>query len=137
MADYRNPSSLAELSKPVTPDVVSYVDNGVAVVEHVRSLPYVDKERITLYGVSLSGDVIMPTASRLKVHAVILSTGAPICFLPSEKPGSSTRRRFGRTLNRFAARSSSLWGQPTASLTFTGRCTNALGGQVVSASGDL
>ncbi len=87
VADYRNPSSLGELSKPVTPDVVSYADDGVAVVEHVRSLPYVDKERITLYGVSLGGDVVMHTAGRTKVHAVILGAGAPIRFLPSEKPG--------------------------------------------------
>jgi hypothetical protein len=40
MADYRNlAAGFQEISKPVTPDVVSYAEDGVAVVEHVRSLP--------------------------------------------------------------------------------------------------
>jgi dienelactone hydrolase len=97
VADYRNPAGgFQELSRPVTPDVVSYADDGVAVVEHVRSLPYVDKDKITLYGVSLGGDVVLHTAGRTKVHAVILGAGAPIRFLgaslspprPGEQPKS-------------------------------------------------
>jgi dienelactone hydrolase len=95
VADYRNlAAGFQELSKPVTPDVVSYADDGVAVVEHVRSLPYVDKNRMTLYGVSLGGDVVMHTIGRTKVHAAILGAGAPIRFLgaslsrpqPGEQP---------------------------------------------------
>jgi dienelactone hydrolase len=82
VADYRNPAGgFQNLSRPVTPDVTSYADDGVVVVEHVRSLPYVDKEKITLYGVSLGGDVVLHTVGRTKVHAAILGAPAPISFL--------------------------------------------------------
>jgi predicted peptidase len=82
VADYRNlAAGFQEISKPITPEVVSYADDGVAVVEHVRSLPYVDKNRINLYGVSLGADVVMHTIGRTEIHAAILGAGAPMRFL--------------------------------------------------------
>jgi dienelactone hydrolase len=99
VADYRNPAGgFQGLSRPVTPDVMSYADDGVAVVEHIRSLPYVDKDKITLYGVSLGGDVVLHTVGRTKVHAAILGAPAPISFLgaslspprPGEPPKPGT-----------------------------------------------
>jgi dipeptidyl aminopeptidase/acylaminoacyl peptidase len=82
VADYRNPAGgIRRLSEPPAPDSITYADDGVAVVEHVRSLPYVDKDRINLYGVSLGGDVVLHTIARTKVHAAILGAPAPIRFL--------------------------------------------------------
>jgi dipeptidyl aminopeptidase/acylaminoacyl peptidase len=74
VADYRNQPS-AEWWKPFTEDRVSMADDGIAVVEHVRQLPFVDSSRITLYGVSLGGNVVSHIISRTSVHRAIL--GAP------------------------------------------------------------
>jgi dienelactone hydrolase len=51
------------------------------VIDHVRKLPYVDAQRIHVYGVSLGGDVTMHLLSRTSVRAAILGAGAPIRFL--------------------------------------------------------
>jgi dienelactone hydrolase len=86
VADYRNPAGgLGRIGEAVREGEVSYADDGVAVVEHVRRLPYVDPERITLYGVSLGGDVVMHTAARTKVAGVILGAGAPFSFLGASR----------------------------------------------------
>ena len=78
VADYRN--------MPITGEALgataaSYADDGVAVVDHVRSLKYVDPAKITVYGVSLGGDVVMHLISRTNVHRAILGAGAPIRFM--------------------------------------------------------
>jgi len=44
-------------------------------------LPYVDANRIHVYGVSLGGDVTMHLLARTKVRSAILGAGAPIRFL--------------------------------------------------------
>lgn len=86
VADYRNPAGgLGRIGEAVREGEVSYADDGVAVVEHVRALPYVDPSRITLYGVSLGGDVVMHTAARTKVAGVILGAGAPFSFLGASR----------------------------------------------------
>jgi dipeptidyl aminopeptidase/acylaminoacyl peptidase len=51
-ADYRALVNRS-LAEPTPATQVSYVDDGLAVVEHVRKLPFVDPNRITVYGVSL------------------------------------------------------------------------------------
>src|SRR5205823_1416241 len=86
VADYRNPVGPRGFAEPVTPARASYADDGVAVVEYVRSLPYVDRERVHLYGVSLGGDVVLHTAARTKVRAAILGAPAPITFLGVSSP---------------------------------------------------
>ena len=78
VADYRNMTIAGE---GITADKASYADDGVAVVEHVRKLGYVDPARISVYGVSLGGDVVMHLISRTRVHRAILGAGAPIRFL--------------------------------------------------------
>lgn len=83
---------------------VTYADDGVAVVDYVRGLPYVDKERITVYGVSLGGDVALHTISRTKVYRCVLGAPAPINFLgaaiPPATPNADPNDRFkNMTLN--------------------------------------
>lgn len=77
---------------------ITYADDGIAVLDHVRSLPYVDKNRISLYGVSLGGDVVLHMLSRTKVHSAILGAPAPINFLgasiPPAQPGASPEDRW-------------------------------------------
>jgi dienelactone hydrolase len=80
IADYRNPS-FATLADPVPADAVTYADDAVAVIDYVRKLPFVDSERIHVYGVSLGGDVTMHLLARTSVRAAILGAGAPIGFL--------------------------------------------------------
>ena len=79
IADYRavNFSTLAD--PPA--DAVTYADDAVAVIEHVRTLPYVDANRIHAYGVSLGGDVVMHLLARTALRGAILGAGAPIGFL--------------------------------------------------------
>ncbi|MCP5109345.1 MAG: prolyl oligopeptidase family serine peptidase [bacterium] len=74
VADYRNSPRSSWLGAG-DPDQVGMADDGVSVVEHVRSLPYVDPKRITVYGVSLGGNVVSHLISRTTVHAAIF--GAP------------------------------------------------------------
>jgi dipeptidyl aminopeptidase/acylaminoacyl peptidase len=90
IADYRavNFSTLAE---PPPPEAVTYADDAVAVLEHVRKLPYVDANRIHVYGVSLGGDVTMQLLARTSVRAAILGAGAPIRFL-GVKPNPNAPR---------------------------------------------
>jgi dipeptidyl aminopeptidase/acylaminoacyl peptidase len=71
------------------PEDITYADDGVAVVDYIRSLPFVDKDNINLYGVSLGGDVVMHILSRTTVHAAILGAPAPINFLGATVPPSA------------------------------------------------
>lgn len=80
VADYRA-VDFSKLGQPVAPNVTSYVDDGVSVVEYVKKIPQVDPKRVTLYGVSLGGDVAITTASRTSVKSVILGAPAVLQFL--------------------------------------------------------
>jgi dienelactone hydrolase len=44
-------------------------------------LPYIDKDRINIYGVSLRGDLVVNLSARTKVNAAILGAPAPFNFL--------------------------------------------------------
>ena len=80
IADYRA-VNFATLADPPPADAVTYADDAVAVIEHVRKLPYVDPARIHAYGVSLGGDVVMHLLARTSLRGAILGAGAPIRFL--------------------------------------------------------
>ncbi len=70
---------------------ITYVDDGLAVLDYIRSLPFVDKNNINLYGVSLGGDVVMHMLGRTSVHAAILGAPAPINFLGATFGNSADR----------------------------------------------
>jgi len=95
VADYRGgPGSLRPpLSED--PNAVTYADDAVAVLEAVRKLPYVDPERVNVYGVSLGGDVVMHLISRVKVRAAVLGAPAPIRYLAVQpNPNAPPAERF-------------------------------------------
>jgi len=90
IADYRA-VNFATLADPPPADAVTYADDAVAVIDHVRKLPFVDASRIHVYGVSLGGDVTMHLLARTSVRAAILGAGAPIRFL-GVKPNPNAPR---------------------------------------------
>ncbi len=73
VADYRR-IDFADMARPISSSQTSYVDDGIAVVDHVAGLPYVDKSRIDVYGVSLGGNLVLHLIARKPVHAAILGT---------------------------------------------------------------
>ena len=90
VADYRGGlSGVASMSRPLSADQLSYVDDGLAVVDHVRSLSYVDAGRIHVYGVSLGGNLVLHLIGRTKVRAAIVGAPAPMSFLGASLPQST------------------------------------------------
>jgi dipeptidyl aminopeptidase/acylaminoacyl peptidase len=58
VADYRG-GNMNLMSAPSTNGMVTSIDDGLAVIDYVKALPYVDSDRINLYGVSLGGNLVM------------------------------------------------------------------------------
>jgi dipeptidyl-peptidase-4 len=72
---------------PSTGNQATAIDDGLALLDHVKSLPYVDPARVSLYGVSLGGNLVMYMVSkRPDVHAAIVGAPAPIWFLGMQRP---------------------------------------------------
>ena len=90
VADYRG-GDMNETSVPSTGNEATAVDDGIAVIEHVSKLPYVDPARLNLYGVSLGGNLVMQLVSRVPsiAHAV-LGAPAPMWFLGMRMPAVRT-----------------------------------------------
>lgn len=94
VADYRG-GPWNSVNAPSADGTVTAIDDGVSVIEHVRSLPYVDADRVSLYGVSLGGNLVMFLASAVPdVHAVVAGAPAPIWFLGERVPTDGTRPDF-------------------------------------------
>ena len=65
---------------------ISYIDYGVSVVDYVKSLSYVDANRINLYGASMGGGLVLGVISRVTVNAAILGAPAAMGFLGMTMP---------------------------------------------------
>jgi len=90
VADYRS----TRVRGPSLPaDQPSFVDDGQAVLEYVRALPYVDASKVTLYGVSLGGNLVAHLIGRVEVHAAILGAPAVMSFLGAA-PGPDPKQRW-------------------------------------------
>lgn len=88
VADYRGGSRTALMA----PGAITPVDDALAIVEHVKSLPYVDPNRVTLFGGSLGGYVVLGLLSRVQVDSAILGAPAAMMFLgmrPSSDAGGA------------------------------------------------
>ena len=85
VADYRG-GNMNLMSSPSALGVITSIDDGLAVIDYVKSLPYVDPDRLNLYGVSLGGNLVMNLVSRVPVRSAILGAPAAIWFLGLNMP---------------------------------------------------
>lgn len=93
VGDYRG-GDWNTMNVPSTGPSATAIDDGIAVVNHVSALPYVDKARVHLYGVSLGGNLVMFLASKVPaVRGVIAGAPAPIWFLGMKRPEGGTANR--------------------------------------------
>ena len=96
VADYRG-GDMNSVSSP-EPDKVTAIDDGIAVIEHVKQLAYVDAARISLYGVSLGGNLVLFLASKVPtLRSVVAGAPAPIWFLGYTLPATGPRPDFAKT----------------------------------------
>ena len=81
VADYRGgPWNL--VNAPSSTGLVTAIDDGISVVDYVQNLPYVKRNEVSVYGVSLGGNLVMYLAARVPtLHAVVAGAPAPIWFL--------------------------------------------------------
>jgi dipeptidyl aminopeptidase/acylaminoacyl peptidase len=90
VADYRG-GDWNTMNVPSTGPYATAIDDGLAVVDFVKALPYVDSHRVSLYGVSLGGNLVAYLISKVPtLHAAVLGAPAPIWFLgvrPALKDG--------------------------------------------------
>jgi dienelactone hydrolase len=97
VADYRG-GDWNLMNKPSTQGLVTAIDDGVSVIEHVRALPYVKRDEVSVYGVSLGGNLALFMASRVPtLHKVVLGAPAPIWFLGYDIPRGGQRPDFSAT----------------------------------------
>lgn len=96
VGDYRG--SLPKMEGPATapPPLATpanaMASDALAILEYVRTLPFVDKDRIGLYGVSLGGDVVLHVAARSGVRAVVLGAPAARNFVGAERYAGGERK---------------------------------------------
>ena len=85
VADYRG-GNWNLMSAPQSNGIITSIDDGLSVIDYIKALPYVDAERINLYGVSLGGNLVMQLISRVPVHAAIVGAPAVMWFLGVNMP---------------------------------------------------
>jgi dipeptidyl aminopeptidase/acylaminoacyl peptidase len=91
VADYRGGDWNA-MNVPSASGLVTAIDDGLAVIDHVKGLPYVDGSRLSLYGVSLGGNLVLYLVSKVPtIHAAILGAPAPLWFLGVSRPAGGGR----------------------------------------------
>lgn len=96
VADYRG-GDWNTANVPSTGANATALDDGLAVIDFVKGLPYVDGSRISLYGVSLGGNLVAYLISKVpKVHAAVLGAPAPIWFLGVRMPTTGGHPDFSK-----------------------------------------
>lgn len=86
VADYRG-GPYNTMNQPSTDGSVTAIDDGISVIEYIRALPYVDASNVSVYGVSLGGNLVMFLAAKVPdLRAVVAGAPAPIWFLGFEVP---------------------------------------------------
>ena len=89
VADYRG-GNMNLTSAPSSVGMITSIDDGLSVIDYVKSLPYVDPNRLNLYGVSLGGNLVMNLVSRVPVSSAIVGAPAALWFLGiNMAPGAS------------------------------------------------
>jgi dipeptidyl aminopeptidase/acylaminoacyl peptidase len=96
VADYRGGDW--DLMNSPSPKLITAIDDGVSVIEYVQNLPYVERANVSVYGVSLGGNLAMFLASRVPtLHAVVAGAPAPIWFLGYKMLPDGSRPDFAKT----------------------------------------
>jgi dipeptidyl aminopeptidase/acylaminoacyl peptidase len=94
VADYRG-GDWSTANVPSSGANATAIDDGLAVIDFARELPYVDASRISLYGVSLGGNLVAYLISKVPtIHAAVLGAPAPIWFLGLQMPTGGGRPDF-------------------------------------------
>ncbi|MBZ5591608.1 MAG: dienelactone hydrolase family protein [Acidobacteriia bacterium] len=94
VSDYRG-GNMSLTSAPSANGMITSIDDGLAVIDYVKSLPYVDPNCLNLYGVSLGGNLVMYLVSRVAVNAAIVGAPATLWFLGiTMPPGAPGPDRF-------------------------------------------
>ncbi|MCW5964564.1 MAG: dienelactone hydrolase family protein [Bryobacterales bacterium] len=95
VGDYRGslpkPDGPVPVETPIATAANAMASDALSIVEHMRSLPFIDKARIGVYGVSLGGDVALHLASRTPLRAVILGAPAARHFLGAQRSSGGGR----------------------------------------------
>jgi len=95
VADYRG-GPWNEMNTPSSTGLVTAIDDGITVVDHVQNLAYVRRNEVSVYGVSLGGNLVMYLAARVPtLHAIVAGAPAPIWFLGVKLNPDGTRPDFG------------------------------------------
>jgi dienelactone hydrolase len=94
VADYRGgPANL--MNTPSSTGLATAIDDGITVIDYVQNLAYVDRSKVSVYGVSLGGNLAMYMASRVPtLHAVVAGAPAPIWFLGYQIGADGSRPDF-------------------------------------------
>lgn len=96
VADYRG-GDLNRMNQPSTDGLITAVDDGISVIEHVSSLAYVDRNQVSVYGVSLGGNLALFLAAKVPtLKTVIAGAPAPIWFLGYTVPAQGPRPDFAQ-----------------------------------------
>jgi acetyl esterase/lipase len=94
VADYRG-GNMNLTSAPSSVGMITSIGDGLAVIDYVKALPYIDPGRLNLYGVSLGGNLVMNLVSRVQVNSAIVGAPAAIWFLGISMPtGAAGPDRF-------------------------------------------
>jgi dipeptidyl aminopeptidase/acylaminoacyl peptidase len=97
VADYRG-GDWNQMNKPSSTGLVTAIDDGISVVDYVQNLPYVKRAEVSVYGVSLGGNLVLYLASRMPtLHAVVAGAPAPIWFLGYQVGANGARPDFATT----------------------------------------
>lgn len=97
VADYRG-GDWNQMNKPSSTGLITAIDDGITVIDHVQNLAYVKRAEVSVYGVSLGGNLAMFLASRVPtLHKVVLGAPAPIWFLGYDFPRGGARPDFATT----------------------------------------
>ena len=97
VADYRG-GPWDVMNTPSSTGLTTAIDDGITVIDYMQNLPYVDRGNVSVYGVSLGGNLAMFLASRVpSLHAVVAGAPAPIWFLGYKIPPGAPRPDFAKT----------------------------------------
>src|SRR3954469_22272945 len=97
VADYRG-GDANQMNQPSSTGLTTAIDDGISVIDYVQNLGFVKRNEVSVYGVSLGGNLAMYLASRVPtLKAVVAGAPAPIWFLGYDLGADGKRPDFANT----------------------------------------